>query len=114
MIHGAGVLADKLIEKKTSADFDKVCSTKINGIDALLKCVNQKKLTHLLMFSSAAGFYGNAGQSDYAVANESLNRIALLFKKKYPKCHVTSFNWGPWEGGMVTPELKRLFEESKC
>lgn len=111
VIHGAGVLADKLIEKKTSADFDKVCSTKINGIDALLKCVNQKKLTHLLMFSSAAGFYGNAGQSDYAVANESLNRIALLFKKKYPKCHVTSFNWGPWEGGMVTPELKRLFED---
>lgn len=111
VIHGAGVLADKLIEKKTSADFDRVCSTKINGIDALLKCVNPKKLTHLLMFSSAAGFYGNAGQSDYAVANESLNRIALLFKQKYSKCHVTSFNWGPWEGGMVTPELKRLFED---
>jgi NAD(P)-dependent dehydrogenase (short-subunit alcohol dehydrogenase family) len=111
VIHGAGVLADKLIEKKTTADFDRVCSTKINGIDALLKCVNPKKLTHLLLFSSAAGFYGNAGQSDYAAANESLNRIALLFKQKNPKCHVTSFNWGPWEGGMVTPELKRLFEE---
>ena len=111
VIHGAGVLADKLIEKKTSADFDRVCSTKINGLDALLKCINQKKLTHLLLFSSAAGFYGNAGQSDYAVANETLNKIALLFKQKYPKCHVTSFNWGPWEGGMVTPELKRLFEE---
>ena len=111
IIHGAGVLADKLIEKKTSDDFDAVCSTKINGIDALLKSINPKKLTHLLLFSSAAGFYGNAGQSDYAVANEALNRIALLFKKNNPKCHVTSFNWGPWEGGMVTPELKRLFEE---
>jgi len=111
IIHGAGVLADKLIEKKTSEDFDAVCSTKINGIDALLKSINPKKLTHLLLFSSAAGFYGNAGQSDYAVANEALNRIALLFKQNNPKCHVTSFNWGPWEGGMVTPELKRLFEE---
>ena len=111
IIHGAGVLADKLIEKKTSEDFDAVCSTKINGIDALLKSINLKKLTHLLLFSSAAGFYGNAGQSDYAVANEALNRIALLFKQNNPKCHVTSFNWGPWEGGMVTPELKRLFEE---
>ena len=111
VIHGAGVLADKLIDKKTSADFDRVCSTKINGLDALLKCINPKKLTHLLLFSSAAGFYGNAGQSDYAVANETLNRIALLFKQKYPRCHVTSFNWGPWEGGMVTPELKRLFED---
>ena len=111
IIHGAGVLADKLLEKKTSDDFDAVCSTKINGIDALLKSINPKNLTHLLLFSSAAGFYGNAGQSDYAVANESLNRIALLFKQNNPKCHVTSFNWGPWEGGMVTPELKRLFEE---
>lgn len=111
VIHGAGVLADKLIEKKTGADYDRVCSTKINGIDAILKCVNPKKLTHLLLFSSAAGFYGNAGQSDYAIANEVLNRIGLLFKQKHPKCHVTSFNWGPWEGGMVTPELKRIFEE---
>ena len=111
IIHGAGVLADKLIEKKTGDDFDAVCSTKINGIDALLESINPKKLTHLLLFSSAAGFYGNAGQSDYAIANEALNRIALLFKQNNPKCHVTSFNWGPWEGGMVTPELKRLFEE---
>ena len=43
IIHGAGVLADKLIEKKTSDDFDVVCSTKINGIDALLKSINPKK-----------------------------------------------------------------------
>ena len=111
VIHGAGVLADKLIEKKTSEDFDAVCSTKIKGMDSILKSVDQKKLTHLLIFSSAAGFYGNAGQSDYAIANEVLNRIALLFSQKYPKCHVTSFNWGPWEGGMVTPELKKYFED---
>ena len=78
---------DKLIEKKTSQDFDAVCSTKINGLDALLKSVDQEKLTHLLIFSSAAGFYGNAGQSDYAIANEVLNRIALLFSQKHPKCH---------------------------
>ena len=49
IIHGAGVLADKLIEKKTGDDFDAVCSTKINGIDALLKCINPKKLTHLFV-----------------------------------------------------------------
>ena len=45
------------------------------------------------------------------MGNEALNRIALLFKQKHPNCHVTSFNWGPWEGGMVSPELKKLFEE---
>jgi NADP-dependent 3-hydroxy acid dehydrogenase YdfG len=111
VIHGAGVLADRLIEKKTAEDYDAVCSTKINGISTLLKSVDPKKLTHLLLFSSAAGFYGNAGQSDYAIGNETLNRIALLFKQNHPKCHVTSFNWGPWEGGMVSPELIELFKE---
>ena len=111
LIHGAGVLADRLIEKKTAEDYDAVCSTKINGINTLLESVDPKKLTHLLLFSSAAGFYGNAGQSDYAMGNEALNRIALLFKQKHPNCHVTSFNWGPWEGGMVSPELKKMFEE---
>jgi hypothetical protein len=97
--------------KKTAEDYDAVCSTKINGINTLLKSVDPKKLTHLLLFSSAAGFYGNAGQSDYAMGNEALNRIALLFKQNHSKCHVTSFNWGPWEGGMVSPELKKMFEE---
>ncbi|MEA3231433.1 MAG: polyketide synthase dehydratase domain-containing protein, partial [Thermodesulfobacteriota bacterium] len=28
-----------------------------------------------------------------------------------PDCKVASINWGPWEGGMVTPALKRVFEQ---
>ncbi len=26
-----------------------------------------------------------------------------------PDCRVVSLNWGPWDGGMVTPALKKLF-----
>ncbi|MCJ8272285.1 MAG: aldehyde dehydrogenase family protein, partial [Psychrosphaera sp.] len=33
------------------------------------------------------------------------------FKALNPKAQVLSFNWGPWDGGMVTPELKRMFTE---
>jgi hypothetical protein len=69
------------------------------------------KLKHLVLFSSAAGFFGNPGQSDYAVANEVLNKTAYRFRKRYPDCHVITFNWGPWDGGMVTDSLKRLFAE---
>ncbi len=111
VIHGAGVLADKYIEKKTSADFDAVVGTKVEGLNALLEAVDPKALSHLLLFSSGAGFYGNAGQSDYAMGNEVLNRAALAFQQEHPSCRVVSYNWGPWEGGMVTPELKRMFEE---
>lgn len=111
VVHGAGVLADKLIEKKTPEDFDAVVGTKAHGLQALLDAADPEQLSHLLLFSSAAGFYGNGGQSDYAIGNEILNGTALTFAQAHPNCRVVSYNWGPWEGGMVTPELKRMFEE---
>ena len=111
LIHGAGVLADKPIHKKTENDFNRVLNTKIEGLEAMLSLVNKETLEYLVMFSSAAGFYGNNGQSDYSVANEILNKTAYQFRHYYPQCHVVSFNWGPWDGGMVTAELKRYFKE---
>ncbi|MCP4756343.1 MAG: SDR family NAD(P)-dependent oxidoreductase [Proteobacteria bacterium] len=113
IIHGAGVLADKLIEDKTEQDFEAVYSTKVDGLQSLLSSVSADRLNHLVLFSSAAGFYGNEAQSDYAAANEILDKFAHSFKNLYPACHVAAFNWGPWDGGMVTPELKRLFEQRK-
>lgn len=111
IIHGAGILADKLIEKKSEEEIEAVYAAKIEGLKALLKSVEPNNLSHLVLFSSAAGFYGNIGQSDYAAANEILNKLAYRFKEKYPLCHVVSFNWGPWDGGMVRPELRRVFKE---
>ena len=111
MIHGAGNLADKLIEYKTEQDFESVYTPKIEGLKTLLDCVDVTQLKHLVLFTSAAGFYGNIGQADYAIANEILNRFAHQFKQQNPDCHVSAFNWGPWDGGMVTPELKQIFKQ---
>ncbi|GAA0819575.1 hypothetical protein GCM10009111_23790 [Colwellia asteriadis] len=111
IIHGAGVLADKFIEQKTLSEFNRVYRTKIDGLLSLLSCVDQHQLKHLVLFSSAAGFYGNPGQSDYAIANEILNKTAYRFKALHPQSQVLSFNWGPWDGGMVTSELKRMFND---
>ncbi|MDH5560655.1 MAG: SDR family NAD(P)-dependent oxidoreductase [Deltaproteobacteria bacterium] len=111
LIHGAGVIADKLIEKKTEEDFENVFNTKILGLHNILRCINQDRLKSLILFSSAAGFYGNMAQSDYALSNEILNKTGHLFKLKYPHCNVSSINWGPWDGGMVTDHLKALFQQ---
>lgn len=110
LIHGAGVLADKQIIRKTEADFEAVYRTKVTGLENLLACVPPQQLQHLVLFSSAAGFYGNAGQTDYALANEVLNKMAHRLKQEHPQCHIVSINWGPWDGGMVTPEVKALFD----
>ncbi|PHJ58163.1 polyketide synthase [Nostoc linckia z18] len=111
IIHGAGNLADKLIEKKTEEDFEKVYTAKVKGLENLLGCINPNQLQHLVLFSSVTGFYGNIGQSDYAIANEILNKSAHIFKQQYPSCHVVAINWGAWDSGMVSPELKKAFAE---
>ncbi|RUR72192.1 SDR family NAD(P)-dependent oxidoreductase [Chlorogloeopsis fritschii PCC 9212] len=111
IIHGAGNLADKLIENKSEQDFEIVYAAKVKGLENLLSCVDISQLDYLILFSSIVGFYGNSGQSDYAIANEILNKSAHLVKQHYPDCHVVAINWGPWETGMVTPELKNIFQQ---
>ncbi|MDX2481754.1 MAG: SDR family NAD(P)-dependent oxidoreductase [Desulfuromusa sp.] len=110
LIHGAGVLADKLIKEKTVEQFEQVYSTKVAGFRALLAAVGEDDLKFLVMFSSSTGRFGRIGQVDYAVANEILNKIADQQAELRPDCRVLSLNWGPWNGGMVTPALKKVFE----
>jgi len=111
VIHGAGALADRLIEKKTAQDYETVVSPKVEGLQSLLKVAPARQLDFLVLFSSIVGFFGNIGQADYAMANEVLNKAAYQIKRENPACHVVSINWGPWDSGMVTPELKRAFAE---
>jgi len=111
ILHGAGSLADKRIEKKTGQDFDRVYSPKVDGLESLLDCVSMDRLRFLVLFSSVVGVFGNVGQADYAMANETLNKTAYLIKRDHPNCRVISINWGPWDSGMVNPSLMKVFIE---
>jgi NAD(P)-dependent dehydrogenase (short-subunit alcohol dehydrogenase family) len=111
IIHGAGNLADKLIEQKTLRDFERVYTVKVSGLANLLAALPLNNLAYLVLFSSVVGFYGNVGQTDYAIANEVLNKMAHQVRQKHPSCRVVAINWGPWDGGMVTPALKQYFAE---
>ncbi len=109
IIHGAGVLADQKIEDKTREQFERVYQTKISGLKSLLDSVDPTQLKVLGLFSSYTARFGRVGQMDYAIANEVLNKQARQFANEYPQCRVASFNWGPWDGGMVQGGLKKLF-----
>ncbi|HEY7154563.1 MAG TPA: SDR family NAD(P)-dependent oxidoreductase [Gemmataceae bacterium] len=111
IIHGAGVLADARVEDKTPEQFERVYATKIAGLQALLRAVEPDELRALVLFSSSTGRFGRAGQVDYAIANEVLNKLAQQQARRLPRCRVVSVNWGPWDGGMVTPPLKKVFEQ---
>ena len=107
-VHAAGVIADKRLSEKTAEDFRRVFGTKINGLRSLLAATQDDPLSLICLFSSVAARAGNAGQADYAMANEVLNRVAQAEAKQRRDsgCVVKSIGWGPWESGMVTPSLR--------
>jgi NAD(P)-dependent dehydrogenase (short-subunit alcohol dehydrogenase family) len=113
IVHGAGVLADKRIADKRDEHFHQVFRTKVGGFQAMLKAADTGDLKLIVIFSSVAAREGNVGQCDYAMANEVLNKMAhqlyMSGKSDGTNMVVKALNWGPWEGGMVTPSLKRHF-----
>jgi NAD(P)-dependent dehydrogenase (short-subunit alcohol dehydrogenase family) len=112
LIHGAGVLEDRLIIDKTKDQFSLVYDTKVKGLLSLLEATRSDDLRYMVLFSSISARMGNPGQADYAMANEALNKLAAQQAMERPGCKVISLNWGPWDGGMVTPSLKRMFEKN--
>ncbi|MDG3006241.1 type I polyketide synthase [Paludisphaera mucosa] len=110
VIHAAGVLADRRIEDQTDAQFDLVYDTKIDGLLSVFEAVDPGDLRAIAAFSSSTARLGRVGQVAYAAANEVLNKWCQAQARRLPECRVVAFNWGPWEGGMVTPSLRTVFE----
>lgn len=108
VIHAAGVIEDKRIRDKTLPSFRRVFETKVAGAIALAMSLQPEMLKFLAFFSSVAARFGNAGQADYCAANEYLNKLADHLDQTWP-ARVVSINWGPWEAGMVSDELRRLY-----
>ena len=44
------------------------------------------------------------------MANEVLNKAAHKLAAQLPRCRVRALDFGPWDGGMVTPQLKAMFK----
>ena len=109
IIHGAGVLEDKLIIDKNIDQFNLVLDTKVKGLETLLSASKKSKLKYFVLFSSIAARMGNQGQCDYSIANEILNKTAKKLSIENPDTRFLSVNWGPWEGGMVNTSLKKEF-----
>ena len=111
VIHGAGIIQDRLARQKKLDSFDAVYSTKVAAARVLTKKLRPQFLRFLAFFSSVAARFGNAGQTDYAAANEALNKFADRLGQEWLHVNVVSINWGPWDAGMVNEQLLRLMEK---
>jgi acyl transferase domain-containing protein/NAD(P)H-dependent flavin oxidoreductase YrpB (nitropropane dioxygenase family)/NAD(P)-dependent dehydrogenase (short-subunit alcohol dehydrogenase family) len=110
VIHGAGVIEDKLVRDKVPESFDRVFDTKVVSARVLAERLRPEELRFCAFFASVASRYGNKGQSDYAAANEVLSKLALDLDRRWPG-RVVSIAWGPWsEIGMVADLEKHLIQ----
>lgn len=110
VVHGAGIIEDKLLRDKSLESFDRVIRPKVAGALTLASKIRRESLTFLAFFSSVTARYGNRGQLDYAAASETLNKLAVWLNSRWAG-RVVALNWGPWKSatGMVSEELARQF-----
>lgn len=111
LVHGAGIIADRLADEKTEAELARVFAPKAEGLFHILSRIDRQSLRHVGLFSSASAFFGNRGQSDYAMANAILANAGRALAAELPGARVKVFDWGPWEGGMVDAALASHFRQ---
>ncbi|MER5435286.1 SDR family NAD(P)-dependent oxidoreductase [Streptomyces sp. NPDC002588] len=103
VLHLAGVTADRAFDQLTPEDFEKVFAAKARGAQNLADATEGLELDTFVLFSSAAGLLGNAGQANYGAANGFLNGLALRLRDR--GVPATAVEWGPWvadaKGGMA-------------
>jgi NAD(P)-dependent dehydrogenase (short-subunit alcohol dehydrogenase family) len=108
VVHGAGVLDDKLMADKTPESFARVFNTKVNGAMALAGALLHDP-KFVVLFGSISGVLGNRGQADYAAANDTLDRLARFWATQ-TEARVVSVDWGPWAGSGMAVDLAKEYE----
>jgi hypothetical protein len=103
LLHAAGTERSHFLPDKDMREFDLVFDVKSDGWFNLLHSIGDMPLGATVAFSSIAGRFGNAGQTDYSSANDLLCKITSSFRSTRPATRGIVIDWSAWGGiGMAT------------
>ena len=103
LLHAAGIDVSHAIADKDCREFDRVFDVKADGWFNLLHAAADLEIGATVAFSSVAGRFGNAGQTDYSAANDLLCKVTSSFRRTRPGIRGIALDWTAWGGlGMAT------------
>ncbi|MEV0224704.1 SDR family NAD(P)-dependent oxidoreductase [Streptomyces sp. NPDC050704] len=110
VVHAAGVLDDATVANLTDDRVLRVLAPKVLGTALLTELTPDAE--NLILFASAAGLLGSAGQSPYSAANAFLDAWAHHLSRTDRRA--LSLDWGAWTGvGMVAESGTRAAETGR-
>jgi NAD(P)-dependent dehydrogenase (short-subunit alcohol dehydrogenase family) len=103
LLHAGGIEISRKLSEKEAKEFDLVFDIKADGFFSLLKAAEGVPLGATVVFSSVAGRFGNAGQTDYSAANALLCAMSRALGRVRPETRTIAIDWTAWGGiGMAT------------
>jgi hypothetical protein len=103
LLHAGGIEISKALPEKEPTEFDLVFDIKADGWFHLMHGLGGVPIGATVAFSSVAGRFGNAGQSDYSGANDLLCKLTSNLRTSRPETIGLALDWTAWgDIGMAT------------